>query len=460
MALATAALADAVQLGLFQVFGAGALSAPDDVLDFMAAAVGEPEDVPLAKMPAVIRTRGRRGPVAAACSASPEDTRAVDTDSLAVGPIEGSLFSHFTPGEHGLRPAPPHDACASRCSAGAEPALSARDPEPSHRQAQARDPRAGRSALPPRATGDSAAAAVAIVEWVDAHAAAADPRIGGAFDRTAASIPSRCAPLGVAYVEITHEPLGAGVGGASGGAHGRAHAARRVGRAVAPAVAAVLPGRGKRLPPVREPTVAPAHAADPLAATRQRAGLVFVPAVAGCVDTVRIPRVPNRAGGGPALGSALAGVGVDATERERHDPCPSVRKGARLAGPPAHGPERGIIVVAGERCARLARIARVARVAGITRIEDAAAAANEKHGEQSRPGRRARHRDEEAGPSHAGDLALWFVHARADPRQGDDVAHVGGSAAERHMGSVLVVVGDVLADQAEQMPLPEHDDVV
>jgi hypothetical protein len=28
------------------------------------------------------------------------------------------------------------------------------------------------------------------------------------------------------------------------------------------------------------------------------------------------------------------------------------------------------------------------------------------------------------------------------------------------MGSVLVVVGDMLADQAEQMPLPEHDDVV
>ena len=28
------------------------------------------------------------------------------------------------------------------------------------------------------------------------------------------------------------------------------------------------------------------------------------------------------------------------------------------------------------------------------------------------------------------------------------------------MGSVLVVVGDMLADQAEQMPLPEHDDVI
>ena len=28
------------------------------------------------------------------------------------------------------------------------------------------------------------------------------------------------------------------------------------------------------------------------------------------------------------------------------------------------------------------------------------------------------------------------------------------------MGSVLVVVGDVLADQAEQMPLAKHDDVI
>jgi hypothetical protein len=56
----------------------------------------------------------------------------------------------------------------------------------------------------------------------------------------------------------------------------------------------------------------------------------------------------------------------------------------------------------------------------------------------------------------------------ADPRQRDDVARVrrfhGACdrriAAERHMGSVLVVVADMLADQAEQMPLPEHDDVV
>ena len=37
MALAIAALADAVQLGFFPVLGAGALSAPDDVLDFMVA---------------------------------------------------------------------------------------------------------------------------------------------------------------------------------------------------------------------------------------------------------------------------------------------------------------------------------------------------------------------------------------------------------------------------------------
>jgi len=56
----------------------------------------------------------------------------------------------------------------------------------------------------------------------------------------------------------------------------------------------------------------------------------------------------------------------------------------------------------------------------------------------------------------------------ADPRQGDDAAHVrrfrGARdrriAAERHMGSVLVVVDDMLVDQAEQMPLPEHDDVI
>ncbi len=56
----------------------------------------------------------------------------------------------------------------------------------------------------------------------------------------------------------------------------------------------------------------------------------------------------------------------------------------------------------------------------------------------------------------------------ADPRQRDDVARARRFhgprdrriAAKRHMGSVLVVVGDMVADQAEQMPLSEHDDVV
>ena len=33
-------------------------------------------------------------------------------------------------------------------------------------------------------------------------------------------------------------------------------------------------------------------------------------------------------------------------------------------------------------------------------------------------------------------------------------------AAQRHMGPVLVVVGDVLANQTEQMPLAKHDEVV
>ena len=55
----------------------------------------------------------------------------------------------------------------------------------------------------------------------------------------------------------------------------------------------------------------------------------------------------------------------------------------------------------------------------------------------------------------------------SDPRQRDDVARVrrfhGARtrriAAKRHMGSVLVVVGDMLVDQPEQMPLAEHDDV-
>jgi hypothetical protein len=37
VALAIALLADAVQLGFFPVFGAGGLSAPDDVLDFVVA---------------------------------------------------------------------------------------------------------------------------------------------------------------------------------------------------------------------------------------------------------------------------------------------------------------------------------------------------------------------------------------------------------------------------------------
>jgi hypothetical protein len=37
VALAIAVLADAVQLGFFPVFGAGGLSAPDDVLDFVVA---------------------------------------------------------------------------------------------------------------------------------------------------------------------------------------------------------------------------------------------------------------------------------------------------------------------------------------------------------------------------------------------------------------------------------------
>ena len=37
MALAIAALADVVQLGFFPVFGAGGLSAPDDVLDLTVA---------------------------------------------------------------------------------------------------------------------------------------------------------------------------------------------------------------------------------------------------------------------------------------------------------------------------------------------------------------------------------------------------------------------------------------
>jgi hypothetical protein len=56
----------------------------------------------------------------------------------------------------------------------------------------------------------------------------------------------------------------------------------------------------------------------------------------------------------------------------------------------------------------------------------------------------------------------------ADAAKGDDLSGAGrfdGArdrriAAERHVRSVPVVVVDVLADQAEQMPLAEHDDVV
>jgi hypothetical protein len=33
-------------------------------------------------------------------------------------------------------------------------------------------------------------------------------------------------------------------------------------------------------------------------------------------------------------------------------------------------------------------------------------------------------------------------------------------ALERHVWSILIIVGDVVTDQAEQMPLPEDNDVV
>ena len=33
-------------------------------------------------------------------------------------------------------------------------------------------------------------------------------------------------------------------------------------------------------------------------------------------------------------------------------------------------------------------------------------------------------------------------------------------ATERHVRSVLVAIGDMLAEQAQQMPLPKHDDVI
>jgi hypothetical protein len=60
------------------------------------------------------------------------------------------------------------------------------------------------------------------------------------------------------------------------------------------------------------------------------------------------------------------------------------------------------------------------------------------------------------------------VAAAADARKRDDSARarrLDGArdrriGAERPMGSVVVVVGDVLADQAEQMPLSKHDDVI
>ena len=56
----------------------------------------------------------------------------------------------------------------------------------------------------------------------------------------------------------------------------------------------------------------------------------------------------------------------------------------------------------------------------------------------------------------------------ADARKCDDVPGVRWFelapdrcvAAQRHMGSVLVVVGDVLPDQAEQMPFSKHDYVI
>ena len=36
----------------------------------------------------------------------------------------------------------------------------------------------------------------------------------------------------------------------------------------------------------------------------------------------------------------------------------------------------------------------------------------------------------------------------------------GGIAVERHVGPILVVIGHLLADQSEQMPLAKHDDVI
>ena len=33
-------------------------------------------------------------------------------------------------------------------------------------------------------------------------------------------------------------------------------------------------------------------------------------------------------------------------------------------------------------------------------------------------------------------------------------------ATKRHVRSVLVVIGDIRAEQAQQIPLPKHDDVI
>jgi hypothetical protein len=56
----------------------------------------------------------------------------------------------------------------------------------------------------------------------------------------------------------------------------------------------------------------------------------------------------------------------------------------------------------------------------------------------------------------------------ADARKRDDRATArrldgardGRVAIERHVRSVLVVIGDVLADQPQQMALSKHDDVI
>jgi hypothetical protein len=56
----------------------------------------------------------------------------------------------------------------------------------------------------------------------------------------------------------------------------------------------------------------------------------------------------------------------------------------------------------------------------------------------------------------------------ADARKCDDRASAprldracdGRVAIERHVRSVLVAIGDLFADLAEQMPLPQHDEVI